>query len=95
MLVQAFFGWPAMLLSLGFAVTGVVWKRTTLSIIGAILFLLPGWYLAHYALFFALVPLCLIGSAYANWKTKYGLASWLLVPQWIVLIALAIVVFTQ
>ena len=93
--LQLFFGWPAMILSLGFAVAGVFWKRTELSVIGAILFVLPGWYLSNYSLFFALIPICIFGSAYAVQNNRYDLASWLIVPQVIVLIALAIVVLSQ
>ncbi len=67
--IQMLFGWHAMLLSLAFAIAGVLFKRTALSIVGAILFLLP--------------------------KRRYSLASWLIVPQLIVISALAIYVLTQ
>lgn len=94
-LIQLFFGWPAMILSLIFAVAGLFLKRTALSVTGAILFLLPGWYLSHYSLLFALVPICLFGSAYALWRNKAILASLLIAPQLIVMVAIAIVVLTQ
>jgi hypothetical protein len=95
MFLQMFFGWPAMILSLVFAICGVIFKRTALSVVAALLFLLPGWYLSHYSLLFALVPLCIFGSAYASQKNRYALASLLIVPQLVFLIALAIVVLTQ
>ncbi len=93
--IQMLFGWHAMLLSLAFAIAGVLFKRTALSIVGAILFLLPGLYLSSYSLWFALVPFFIFGSAYAGWKRRYSLASWLIVPQLIVISALAIYVLTQ
>jgi hypothetical protein len=95
MFLQMFFGWPAMILSLVFAICGVIFKRTALSVVAALLFLLPGWYLSHYSLLFALVPLCIFGSAYASQKNRYALASLLIVPQLVFLIALAIVVLTE
>jgi hypothetical protein len=94
-LIQTLFGWPAMILSLAFAIAGIVWRRTALFVIAAVLFVLPGWYLSHYSLLFALVPVCIFASAYANREHKYTLASWLIVPQVIALIALAIVVLNQ
>jgi hypothetical protein len=93
--LQVFFGWPAMILSFMFAVAGILVKRTALSAIGAVLFLLPGWYLSHYSLWFALIPLCIFASAYAVRRNRYALASGLIVPQLIVLIVLAVVVLTQ
>ena len=95
MLLQIFFGWPAMLLSLGFALAGILSKRWSLSLLGAILFVLPGWYLSHYTLFFAIIPLCLFSSTYAIWKNKQALASLWILPVVIFLIALAIVVLSQ
>lgn len=94
-LIQIFFGWPAMILSLIFAIAGILLNRASLSAIGGVLFLLPGWYLSHYSLVFALVPICLFSSAYAIWKKRSVVASWLIIPQVIVLVALAVVVLTQ
>jgi hypothetical protein len=93
--IQIIFGWPAMLLSLGFAFAGILSKRWSLSLLSAILFVLPGWYLSHYTLVFALIPLCIFGSAFAIWNNKQALASLLIVPVFIFLIALAIVVLSQ
>lgn len=94
-LIQIFFGWPAMILSLMFAIAGILLKQTALSVIGAILFVLPGWYLSHYSVWFAVAPICLFGSAYAIWKNKSALASWLVAPQVILMVAIAIVVLSQ
>lgn len=93
--IQFFFGWPAMILSLVFTIAGALSKRTALSVAAALLFLLPGWYLSHYSLAFAVIPLCIFGSAYAVWKNKISFAYALIVPPCIALIALAIVVLTQ
>ena len=93
--IQVIFGWPAMIVSLLFAIAGILLKRVSLSVMGAILFLLPGWYLSHYSLVFAVATICLFGSAYAIQKHKSALAAWLVTPQLITLIALAIVVLNQ
>jgi hypothetical protein len=94
-LIQAFFGWPAMIFSLLFAIAGILLKRVSLSVMGAILFVLPGWYLSQYSVVFALATICLFGSAYAIQKHNSALAAWLVAPQLMVLIALAIVVLNQ
>jgi hypothetical protein len=94
-LIQTVFGWPAMLLSLGFAIAGIIFRRAALSMVGGVLFLLPGWYLSLYSLVFAILPLCIFGSAFAVSKNKPRLASLLIVPPGIALIGLAIVVLSQ
>lgn len=93
--IQVFFGWPAMIVSLLFAIAGILLKRVFLSVIGAVLFVLPGWYLSHYSPVFAVIPICLFASAYAIRKNKSALASWLVAPQVVVMVAIAIVVLTQ
>jgi hypothetical protein len=94
-LIQMFLGWPAMILSLVFAVVGIVLKRSDLSSAGAVLLLPPAWYLSHYSLAFAILPLLLFGSAYAVFKNMTVRAILLIVPVLIAIAGLGIFVLTQ
>ena len=94
-LIPMLFGWPMISLSLGFTFAGILLKRSTLSLVGAVLFLPPAWYLSLYSAFSLILPLCLFGSAYAVSKGKSGLAFLLIVPILLVTSWLAYIVLTQ
>jgi hypothetical protein len=94
-LIQIFLGWPAMILSLIFAFAGILLKKSKLATVGAVLLLLPGWYLSHYTLIFAILPLLLFGAAHAVSKGKMVHAILLVIPVVIGIIGLGIVVLSQ
>jgi hypothetical protein len=94
-LLPMFFGWPAILLSVGFAITGILLKRQSLSIVSGALILLPAWYLGHYSILFLSLPLFLFGAAYETSKNRTRLAFLYLVPALILIGALGLVVLTQ
>jgi len=94
-LIPMLFGWPMIILSLGFAFAGILLKRRTLSLVGAVLFLPPAWYLGLYTAFSLILPLFLFGSAYAVSKGKIVLAFLLIVPVLIVVGWLGFLVLTQ
>jgi hypothetical protein len=97
-LVQIFFGWPAIITTLLVSVVGLVWKKYWLLLIGALLFLPVSLYLSGFQVlrgWSLLFPLSLIGSAFAIRGRKL-LLGWLLVlPVFTVSIWLAYLVLTQ
>ncbi len=94
-LIPMLFGWPAIILSLGFALAGIVFKRPALSLVSTVIFLAPAWYIGHYFAFSIMLPLFLPGSAYAISKNKIGIAFLLIVPVLIVIGRLGLLVLTQ
>lgn len=94
-LIQILFGWPAILLSLGFALAGILLKRSVFSLVGAALILLPAWYLMHYSIIFIILPLFLFGSAYMISRDKVAVAYLLTILVLIVTAGLGILVLTQ
>jgi len=94
-LIPMFFGWPMISLSLGFTFAGILLKRRALSLVGAVLFLPPAWYLGLYFAFSLTLPLFLFGSSYAVSKEKFVLAFLLIVPVLIVTGWLGFLVLTQ
>ena len=59
-LIPMFFGWPAMIVSLGLALAGILFKRPKLSLAGFILYLPPVWYLGLYFSFLFLITVVLL-----------------------------------
>jgi len=94
-LIPMLFGWPMIILSLGFTFAGILFKRRALSLVGAVLFLPPAWYLGLYFAFSIILPLFLFGSTYAVSKGKFVLAFLLTVPVLIVTGWLGFLVLTQ
>jgi hypothetical protein len=94
-LMQLLFGWPAMILSLVLAITGLVLRKPHISGISAGLFVLPAWYLSHYSVVIILVPFFLAGSAYAVYRNKDVLAFVLIIPLMFVITSVGMVVLTQ
>ncbi len=94
-LIPMLFGWPAIILSLGFALAGIVFKRSALSLVSAVLFLAPAWYIGHYFAFSIILPLFFLGSAYAISKNKIVMAFLFIVPVLIVVGRLGFLVLTQ
>ena len=94
-LIPMLFGWPMIILSLGFIFAGILLRKHTLSLIGTVLSLPPTWYLGLYSVFFFTLPLFLSGSAYAVWKGKFVLAFLLTIPVLIVIGWLGFIVLTQ
>ena len=95
MLIQIFLGWPAILFSLGLAIAGLVSKKPVTSLMAAVLFLPPGWYLSHYSVIFWLLPILLFCSCYAISRNKVRLAFLLMIPVWVATAGLGIVVLSQ
>jgi hypothetical protein len=98
LLVQIFFGWPAILVSLALCIAGLLFKRVLLVILGALLFVPFSLYLSGYPTVRAaalLLPLCLFGAAYALYRKK-TLISWLLIlPALLASAGMAVLVLTQ
>lgn len=94
-LLQVFLGWPAMILSLSFALAGALFKKPNLLSAGAILLVPPAWYLGHYSIIFLTLPLFLIGSAYSISKGKMTRAFLLIIPVLIAISGLGILVLSQ
>jgi hypothetical protein len=94
-LIPMFFGWPAILLSVGFALTGIFLKRHSLSIVSGVLILLPAWYLGHYSVLFLSLPLFLFGAGYEISRGRAALAYLLVAPALVLIGALGVVVLTQ
>jgi hypothetical protein len=94
-LVQTFLGWPAIIASLLLAFAGIFLKKWELSFAGAMLFLPPGWYLSHYSLVFAILPMLLFGAIYAVRKGQSARAILFVIPVLAAMVALGIVVLMQ
>ena len=94
-LVPMLFGWPAMILSLGCSIAGLWMRRPALLAAGAALFLLPAWYLSHYSIVFASLPLFLLASAYSVSRNKTIQALLLFSPVLISTGWLGFIVLTQ
>lgn len=95
---QIIFGWPFIILSLLFAVTGVILKRPALVTAGAVFFTPPALYLSGYPSirgFAILLPIFILGAAYYVKQGKAGIA-WILISGPILVSAwLAFIVLTQ
>jgi peptidoglycan/LPS O-acetylase OafA/YrhL len=94
-LIPMFLGWPAMIVSLALAFVGVLSKKPEFSTAGGILLLPPAWYLSHYSLIYAILPMLIFGSAYAVSKGKTTRAFILVAPVLVAIGGLGIVVLTQ
>ena len=94
-LVQTILGWPAIIASLGLALAGILLKRPILSLVGAVLYLAPAWYLGLYFSFSFILPLFSVGSAYAVSKGKTALAFALMLPPLLVSGWIGYLVLTQ
>lgn len=94
-LMQLFFGWPAMILSLVLAISGLLFRKPIVTGISVGLFLLPAWYLSHYSGIIILVPFFLAGSTYAIYKNKDVLAFMLMIPLMIVIGLVGMAVLMQ
>jgi hypothetical protein len=90
-----FLGWPAMILSLGFALAGVLFRNPVLSLISAVLFLAPAWYLSHYFILLGSLPFFLLLSAQAVARERILLAILSIVPVLLVMGSLGYIVLTQ
>jgi hypothetical protein len=90
-----FLGWPAMIVSLGLAFAGILFKRTNLSLMSAVFFLAPAWYLSHYFILLGSLPFFLLLSAQAISRDKTLLALVCIVPILLVMGTLGYVVLTQ
>jgi hypothetical protein len=95
MLIQIFLGWPAILFSLGLAIAGILSRKPVTTLMGAVLFLPPTWYLSHYSVIFWLLPILLFGSAYAISRDKVRLAFLLMIPALVATAGLGMVVLSQ
>src|SRR5512141_1459045 len=94
-LVPMVFEWTAIILSLGFSIAGLLMRKPILLATGAALFLPPAWYLSHYSIAFASLPLFLLASAYSVSKNKTIQALLLFSPVLISTGWLGFIVLTQ
>ena len=94
-LIQTFLGWPAMLAAIGLALAGILFKKSKLTGMGAVLFMGPAWYLAHYTILFYTLPLMFLLSAYLTSKGRATLAFLSILPIVLFLGWLGYVVLTQ
>jgi hypothetical protein len=95
LLIQTFLGWPAMILSLLFAVAGILLKKPSLSLVSAVLFLAPAWYLSHYYFVLGGLPFFLLLSARAISRNKIIFAVLSIVPIVLVMGILGYFVLNQ
>ncbi|MCX6033842.1 MAG: hypothetical protein NTV38_02525 [Chloroflexi bacterium] len=98
LLVQIIFGWPAILVSLALCIAGLLSKKVPLVVIGALLFVPPAWFLSGYPRVYwlgPLLPIFLLGAAYALHRKNMLLAWLLTLPAIVVSAWLAVIVLTQ
>jgi hypothetical protein len=95
LLIQIFLGWPAMILSLGLALSAILFKNPTLSWISAVLFLAPAWYLSHYSIVLGSLPFFLLLSARAISRNKILYAFLSITPVLLVMGTLGYAVLNQ
>ena len=92
------FGWPAIILSIILALTGLVRRWTGLLILAAIISLPFFWFLSQTPRFGKdgfLIPLLLLASAYALAQNRRRIAVLLTLPYAIFIIWLAAVVLSS
>ena len=94
-LIPMLFGWPATIASLGLALTGILFNRPKLSLVGSVLFLPPAWYLGLYFSFSFLLPLFFFASVVAVWKNKVALAIVFIAPVFLITGRIAYLIQTQ
>jgi len=94
-LVSVFFGWPAIIASLGLALAGILFKRPMFSPAGSILFLPGAWYVGSYFSFAFLLPLFFFASVIALWKNKIAMAIIFIIPEFLITGRIAYLVLTQ
>ena len=95
LLIQTFLGWPAMILALLLGLAGILLKKASLPLIGAVLFLAPAWYLSHYSFILGSLPFFLLLSAQAISRNKTLYAFLSIVPILLVMGLLGYVVLNQ
>lgn len=84
-----------MILSVLFALAGILGKKPGMSLISAILFLAPAWYLSHYSAVLGSLPFFLLLSAQAISKKRIFLAFVSVLPVLLVMGILGYVVLNQ
>jgi hypothetical protein len=96
--VQFVFGWPAIIVTLLLSTAGLIWKRFWLMLIAAVVLGPVSLYISEYPAVHGLgllLPVCLIGSAFAV-RAHRILLGWLLtLPVYLASAWLAILVFSQ
>ena len=98
LLVQIIFGWPAILVSLALCIAGLLWMKAFMVVIGAVMFIPASWFLSGYPpvrWLAPLLPLFLLGAAYAVHRKKKLLAWLLTLPSMVFSASLAVIVLTQ
>lgn len=97
-LIQLIFGWPAIILSLLISVGGIALRKPWFLVVGGVVAIPFSWYLSGFPAIRSpaiLLPLFQFGSAAALWYEKRLLAWLLLLPLALIIVFLAIVVFSQ
>lgn len=91
-----FIGLPALIISLVVSLIGVITKRASLVLIGAILIVPFSWYQGGWFILFLAVPLILLGASIAI-RLKLNRLSWILFFLSFSVLALCIAkgIFTQ
>lgn len=95
LLIQMLLGWPAMVLSLLFALAGILLKKPSLSLVSAVLFLGPAWYLSHYSFVLGSLPFFILLSAQAISRNRIFFACVSILPVLLVMGTLGYVVLNQ
>lgn len=95
LLLQTILGWPAMILSLVLALVGILLKKPGISLLSALLFLAPAWYLSHYSIVFGSLPFFLLLSAQAISKNRVLLSFLSILPVLLVMGTLGYIVLNQ
>lgn len=99
LLYKVILGWPSAVLGLSFLTLGVIYRKTTLSVVGAIAATGFCLFVSTYYAPFSFALLLVIVSNWASVvylsKGKRGIASALIAPLAVESMALAYVVFSQ
>lgn len=84
-----------MIVSLVLGLAGILLKKASLPLIGAVIFLPPAWYLSHYSPFLGILPLFLLLCARAVSRNKTLLAFLAIAPILLVMSVLGYLVLSQ
>lgn len=95
LLIQLFFGWPAIVASLLIGVAGIYFKKPLVILLGGLVVLPHTYYLSGFGALTLFLPLAYVGCAAFVWRRpRWPAALWLL-PQFLVDVWLAVAVLTQ
>ena len=91
-------GWPAIIITVILAIIGLIRNNYRFLVAAAILALPFSWYLSGFPVVRSpvfLLPLLLLGSAYAEYRDREMLAWILAIPFFLAIVLLLLVIMTQ